>query len=223
MATQSEHGRLIAAAAKAALGPLGCKRKGQSRLWYSDERFWLICIEFQPSGWSKGSYLNVGPMWMWHPEANFGFSESPWVDGAGFIAFESADQFIPLVASMAERAAQEVLMRREQFKSLRHIYAHLMTRVGRNDWLLYDATIAAGLVGDTATASQLFGFLEHWSTHGYDWEERPKSRGAALAKLLDDPVKFRTAVLTFIAEARAHMNLPPEPDLWRTMGSIDEA
>ena len=51
MAKQNEHGRLIAAAAKAARAPLGCKRKGQSRLWFSDERYWLITVEFQPSGW----------------------------------------------------------------------------------------------------------------------------------------------------------------------------
>jgi hypothetical protein len=49
MSKQNEHGKLIAAAAKAALLPLGCRRKGQSRCWYSDERFWYIFIEFQPS------------------------------------------------------------------------------------------------------------------------------------------------------------------------------
>ena len=65
MAKQNEHGKLIAAAAKAALLPLGCRRKGQSRCWYSDERFWCIFIEFQPSGWSKGSYLNAAATWLW--------------------------------------------------------------------------------------------------------------------------------------------------------------
>jgi hypothetical protein len=39
MSTQNEHGKLIAAAAKKALLPLGCVRKGQSRVWYSDQRF----------------------------------------------------------------------------------------------------------------------------------------------------------------------------------------
>ena len=74
MAKQNEHGRLIAAAAKAALAPLGCKRKGQSRFWYSDQRFWIISIEFQPSGWAQGSYLNVGENWLWYPGAFWGFS-----------------------------------------------------------------------------------------------------------------------------------------------------
>jgi hypothetical protein len=66
MATQNEHGRLIAAAAKAALLPLGCRRIGQSRVWYSDERFWAVSIEFQPSAWRKGSYLIVGVTLFWY-------------------------------------------------------------------------------------------------------------------------------------------------------------
>jgi hypothetical protein len=77
MAQTNEHGRIIAAAAKAALLPLGCKRKGQSRLWYSDQRFWVITVEFQPSGWSKGCYLNVGVKWLWNLGRGLDFSDRP--------------------------------------------------------------------------------------------------------------------------------------------------
>jgi hypothetical protein len=55
------HDRIIADAAKAALGPLGFKRKGRSRTWLADHGWWLTVVEFQPSAWSKGSYLNVWP------------------------------------------------------------------------------------------------------------------------------------------------------------------
>ena len=105
MAKQNEHGRLIAAAAKAALAPLGCKRKGQSRLWFSDERYWLITVEFQPSGWSRGSYLNVRPQWLWlRLGANDHFPRP-----TDYIEFENAEQFIPLIENMAAIAAQTVL------------------------------------------------------------------------------------------------------------------
>jgi hypothetical protein len=50
MAKASEHGRIIASAAKAALAPLGCLRRGQSRIWQDDHRYWAINVEFQPSG-----------------------------------------------------------------------------------------------------------------------------------------------------------------------------
>src|SRR2546426_11816134 len=106
MGKPNEHGRLIAAAAKTALLPLGCRRKGQSRLWYSDQRFWIISIEFQPSAWSKGSYLNVGAAWLWHARTGFGFDAGYRV--ADFISFESQEQFAPLIEQMAARASQEV-------------------------------------------------------------------------------------------------------------------
>ena len=99
MAKQNEHGRLIAAAAKAALAPLGCRRVGQSRTWISDQRYWLIVIEFQPSGWSKGSYLNVGAMWPWYARKGLFFHAGYRV--ADFIPFENREQFGPLIMGLA--------------------------------------------------------------------------------------------------------------------------
>ena len=73
MSAANAHGRIIAAIAKARLEPLGCQRKGRSRFWFSDERFWLIGIEFQPSSSSRGTYLNVGANWLWYPKRYFSF------------------------------------------------------------------------------------------------------------------------------------------------------
>ena len=42
------------------------RRVGRPRCRVSDERYWLFMRgEFQPSAWSKGSYLNVRPSWLW--------------------------------------------------------------------------------------------------------------------------------------------------------------
>src|SRR6202000_1719294 len=38
--------------------PLGLERRGRSRTWIDDQRWYAIVVEFQPSGFSKGSYLN---------------------------------------------------------------------------------------------------------------------------------------------------------------------
>ncbi len=65
MAQTNEHGRIIAAVAKSALAPLGFRRKGASRVWLADHGFWLDVVEFQPSGFSKGSYCNVAVHWLW--------------------------------------------------------------------------------------------------------------------------------------------------------------
>ncbi|OZA89375.1 MAG: hypothetical protein B7X76_04375, partial [Azorhizobium sp. 39-67-5] len=114
MAKQNEHGRLIATAAKAALAPLGLRRVGQSRCWISDERYWTIWAEFQPSAWSKGSYLNVRPNWLWLRYGANDHHPRP----ADFISFESVEQFKPPIENMASIAAQSVIAMRERFRSL---------------------------------------------------------------------------------------------------------
>jgi hypothetical protein len=58
---------VIAEVAKQVLAPLGVKRKGRSRTWLDDHGWWLGIVEFQPSSWGAGSYLNVGPEFLWQP------------------------------------------------------------------------------------------------------------------------------------------------------------
>jgi len=54
------HSKIIADAAKRNLAPIGLTRKGRSRVWLDDRGWYVTVVEFQPSGFSKGSYLNVG-------------------------------------------------------------------------------------------------------------------------------------------------------------------
>jgi len=113
MAKASEHGRIIAAAAKAALAPLGCTRRGQSRIWQDDLRYWAINVEFQPSGWSKGSYLNIHVAWLWTVTHGYQFSYR----AGSFVAFETVEQFTPLVTQLAAVAEAEVQKIRARFKT----------------------------------------------------------------------------------------------------------
>jgi len=208
MAKQNEHGRLIAAAAKAALAPLGCKRKGQSRLWYSDQRFWVISIEFQPSAWSKGSYLNVGATWLWHARPGFGFDMGYRV--ADFVPFENADQFGPSVAGMAARAAKEVIALRERFRSVADVYRYLVPLATSDGWRLYHAAVAAGLVGDVDTAHRLFQQFEAWAVSP-QWQTKLQTECVKLAGLLNEPIIYRSAVLDIIEQRRQLIGLPSDP------------
>jgi hypothetical protein len=214
MAKQNEHGRLIAAAAKTALAPLGCKRKGQSRLWISDERYWLITVEFQPSAWSKGSYLNVRPGWLWlRLGANDSFPRP-----ADYIEFENAEQFAPLIENMATIAAQTVLAFRARFRTLRDINRYFAERITGDGWPVYRAAVTAGLIGDLATAQRLFSRMEIWDTKNWEpWMEL-KAESAAMAALLNEPEQFRSALLATITSKRDVFRLPPDP---QCLGSMD--
>lgn len=217
MATASEHGKIIAAAAKAALTPIGCFRKGRSRVWYSDQRYWLIAVEFQPSGWSKGSYLNVFVRWLWNESRGYSIGYRP-VD---FVPFKSAEQFAPQIASMAHVAAREIEKQRERFGSFGRIYQYLLAHSHRDDWPKYHAAVAAGLIGEIPTARRLFDEMAAWETYGYEWQEKLKAHSAALAGLLDRPAQFRSAVLTIISRRREIMRLPPDPHCLDALDSTD--
>jgi len=207
MAKQNEHGKLIAAAAKAALLPLGCRRKGQSRCWFSDERFWYIFIEFQPSAWSKGTYLNVSPIW---------FFLQPWGGEAAhrlgnYIKFESIEQFAPLIEVAAHRVAAEVVSLRSKFRTLLDIHRFF---AGNLSWSgnIYRAAITAGLVGDFALARQLFARIKGLdpAKHGSQLKTI-QQECAAMSMLLDDPAAYRSAILEKIEARRRERGFPPDP------------
>jgi hypothetical protein len=181
MATTNEHGKLITNAARAALLPLGCSQIGRSRSWISDERFWVILIEFQPSGWSKGSYLNVGACWLWRVRKDFAFDCGYRI--GDFIPFKTTEQFAPLIAGHAALAAREVCALRERFKTLTQVHRQLMSCISRGGWTLYHAAVASGLVGDVAEARRLFRDFEVWAGSP-TWQTKLRSETALLASLL---------------------------------------
>jgi hypothetical protein len=206
LARASEHGRIIAAVATAALAPIGCIRKGHSRVWYSDQRYWLIGVEFQPSGWSKGSYLNVRVAWLWKDSYGYDLGDRP----MDFVPFENAEQFTPRIVEMAQIAAREVHKQREHFQSFDKIYRYLLDNSHHDSWPKYNAAIAAALAGDFAISRQLFDHLAAWTTYGYEWQEKLKADSRALADLLSSPAQFRAAVLEKIQRRRKLMRLQPD-------------
>ena len=213
MAKLEDHNSLIASAAKAALSPLGCQRKGKSRIWYADQRFWIIVIEFQPSSFSKASYLNVGAMWLWYAKDYFTFDEGHRIPGH-YVSFENVGQFRPLAEKLAVRAAQEVETVRAKFTRLSDIYRHLLDRIAQlkqeDSVRQYHAAVAAGLVGDIATARQLFQKVAKWQvTPG---EHTFLDSAVTLLPLLDDPVRYRSAVAAIVTDCRARLKLVPDPD-----------
>jgi len=157
MPEPTEHGRQLAAAARRILSPLGCEQLGRSRTWIADQRFWVIVIEFQPSSFSKGSYLNVGASWLWHVKNYWSFDHGSRVEG--FKPFRDEHQFAIMAEELALRAAEEVEALRTRFASLPAIGHELTPKSDASAWPVYHAAVAAGLAGDVATARRLFDRL----------------------------------------------------------------
>src|SRR5215469_1402855 len=100
------HTQLLTLAAKRVLRPFGLIQKGRSHTWLADQGWWLAVIEFQPSGWSRGSYLNVGCMWLWNVKGHLSFDMGYRVNE--FHPFESEQQFGPVAQRLVEQARDEV-------------------------------------------------------------------------------------------------------------------
>lgn len=205
---QNEHGRLIAAAGKRHLSLLGLKRKGQSRIWRSDHGFWIINVEFQPSGWSGGSYLNVGAQWLWREWGSGGISFDYGYRVANFVPFETSEQFEPEAERLAIQAAEEVQRLRRVCQPLSSTAEFLSGQVHmwpQHRWTS-DAAIALGLVGDIERSHLMFQAIPDFLNTD---EEADKLRGiiADLQCSLSTPERFEASVADVVNRQRGRNKL----------------
>lgn len=208
---QASHDRLIAVAAKAALGALDFRRKGRSRLWFADFGWWLAVVEFQPSSWSKGSYLNVGAHWLWGEMGCISFDFGGRL--SEFEAYRSDAQFALVADRLARMAELEARRLIQTFSSLenasevllREVRASRPTGAGHPAWSQYHAGVASALVGRSLDASEMFAAIL----------DRPalkdsKVHEAALrmAQLMPRPMDFKREICALITQQRAALRLP---------------
>lgn len=114
------HDKIIKKAAKEILSPIGMFQKGQSRCWLDDNGWYIIQVEFQPSSWSKGAYLNVGISFLWEKSEalndtlsfDFGYREK------GHVEFKGNEyDFYKKMLELSVYAKEKVLFYRK-FKDL---------------------------------------------------------------------------------------------------------
>jgi hypothetical protein len=113
---QPPHTRLLTAAGRRILRPLGLHQRGRSRLWLDDHGWWLVVVHFEPLNWGEGSFLKVRAMWLWEEKDYFSYDYGQEIEGC--IRFEDEAQFAPLADRLAQRAADEVCRLRALFRSV---------------------------------------------------------------------------------------------------------
>lgn len=204
-----DHNKLIKAAAKKALKPLGLRQQGNSRAWYDDHGWWAIVAEFQPSSWSAGSYLNVAVSWMFYEHHYWSYDIGGRVEGfrsaAGKLDFESAAN------DLAAQAVRHVLEFRERYRNLDEMYAHYRSTIEhRGSWPDYYAGILAGLRNDWKTAESHFQLVVNASA-ATTWHRALQYRCRDLIYLLNEPARFRDSVLGIVLRCRASRSLGEMP------------
>ena len=226
MSVRHPHTKLIDARAREVLRPIGIKQKGRSRTWYDDQGWWAGLIEFQPSDWTRGSYLNVGVQWLWDTHwdtlAAFMYPDSYEVrvpiPGEGqLLKYMSDEQFATLVEKMVDRAAERAADFRKLFCDVEAAAKVLAAceQVERK----VDAGIALGLVGDREGARQRFDqFLEYDASeeaqeYRGDWEDARADRVRELRAQVNHTKRFRALIAEDIRGVRAAAKLDPDASL----------
>lgn len=204
------HDRLIADAAKAVLKPLGFQRKGRSRLWFADHSWWLAVVEFQPSAWSKGSYLNVAAHWLWMDVSTISFDFGGRLES--FEEYASDEQFAAAAARLAASAAEEAQRLTAKFNSLDATAKVLLTEArtqasrppGHPGWMAYNAGVVAGLVGRTDDAMEMFRKVLDAPTNPTSVLHRAAER---MSELATERARLEREVVSIIEHKRGPLGL----------------
>lgn len=218
MPSSPSHNRILALAAKAALGPIGCRQRGRSRVWLDDHGWWLGVVEFQPSSWARGSYLNVAATFLWHASGalSFDFAVGDNCRKHSFLEFQDEEQFEVIAHQLARRAAAEIEALRTQLCSIQAASTALGKLPGSPVYCHYHAAVAAALVGDVDLAQDQFARLARERVHA-PWVSALQAKARLFADAMDSRDSVRHQVGLEIQEARRQLKLPlveTGSDLW---------
>ena len=198
-------------AARQTLRPLGLVQRGRSRTWLSDQAWWVIAVEFQPSGWSRGSYLNVGCMWLWDVKPHISFDEGSRIEP--FAGFESEEQFRPIAANMVQKAVERVNHYRSQFPTIHAVSDYYIQHVPTGLWPMFNAGIAHGLSGRADVGNRLLRRCADGTAEDAEWAREVRSDAKQIAMLIEDKGRFRRLVSQRVRETRELQKLPSRPEV----------
>lgn len=205
--SEQAHSKLLKEASRTFLGPLGLIQKGRSLTWLDDKGWWLCVVEFQPSGFSKGSYLNVGCMWLWQEQDDLSFDEGYRVER--FAPFENPDQFRAIARKLATRAAVEVERYRSTFQTVLQVSDYYLQRNPTEFWPSFHAAVACGVAGRPLPARRFFAQMLD-SRDERDWVKSAQTEAAQLNSIVDKTDVFRSAVWETVIRTRKNLKLPKE-------------
>lgn len=117
MEDKNIHSNIIKQVCKELLIPLGVFQKGTSRLYLDDNEYFFTAIEFQPSSWNSGTYLNIGLTFLWNNDPSdtiyFSFSRQPAARYGKFVEYINETQFRKEITKLVNTAKDEILFYRK--------------------------------------------------------------------------------------------------------------
>jgi hypothetical protein len=200
-----QHTKILNRVAREVLKPIGVKRKGQSRTWLDDNDWWVTVIEFQPSSWSKGTFLNVGVNFQWYPKDYYSFDIG--YREAGFVEYVSDEQFELTARKFVEIARNKVLQIRERLSTPESAKEYVIDSykvLGLTLWGEYNQGVACLIASDE---QQALVYLNQIVDDNYDteWAKELRNFTIGLIKLVQsgqDYINFLNQVINKTREMK---------------------
>jgi hypothetical protein len=202
----------ITESAREVLRPLGMFQKGRPRIWLADNTWWMVVVEFQTGGMSKGFYLNVGCMWLWNVKSYLSFDEGYRVDK--FHRFESASELTAVAEQVSQRAADEVLRYQSLFPSIRAVSDYYLRHPPPDSfWPEFNAAIAHVLSGRDKVGAALLSRKIGKMNTSIEWQKNAALDAELLLAEIPFPDRFKERIEDRILQSRKLHNLQPAEEV----------
>lgn len=203
MEREINHNKIINRAAKELLKPCGLFQKGQSRLWIDDNGWFLIIVEFQPSAWDKGTYLNVAIHYLWDKKDylsfDYGHRENEFVTYNG-----DETEFYSEMILLSKKALSKV----EEYRNFRDIFyakEKIINYNGRASLSceLYNKMMICGLLKDTQAKVFYKKLEDNTKNSQLGWEkEYYIELSEKIAPIIADTERFYEYIISKIKSQR---------------------
>lgn len=197
------HNKIINQAARKVLKPCGLFQKGQSRLWIDDNGWFLILVEFQPSAYDKGSYLNVAVHYLWGYKDYLSFDYGHRVNE--FVAYDGDEnKFYSEMIKLSDKALDKVKDYR-RFNDMLCAKENILIYNGHASLSheLYNKMMICGLVKDEKAKMFYKKLHENTKYSQLGWEkEYYEELTENISPIIADNDKFQEYIVCKIQKSR---------------------
>ena len=203
MIENPDHNKIIKKTARAVLSTMGLIQKGQSRTWIDDNGWYFTVVEFQPSAYGKGSYLNIGIHFLWSKHDYLSYDIGGREDG--FAEFDGDEsKFYSDMLSFAEKCSVLVQQYR-LFKKESHAKEYILKNkiTYSSSWDLYHKMMICGLTKDHEAVFYFQSLVDKtaFSTVPYEMEIY-RELTQNMMKIIKDTDRLYEYVCTKIEQTR---------------------
>lgn len=210
---QNECDRIIQNAARTILTEEGLFQKGRSRVWIDDNGWFLTIVEFQPSGFTKGSYLNVAIHYLWGEKNYFTHDYGGRIEELRVFSGD-AELFSAEMLEMAKTAISQVREYRK-FHDLKYAKRRVLkAKAAHKTHELYNKLMMCGLCKDYASRKYFRLLLKKLEHIDHSWEREIREElTEQIMPVIDDPQAMHAYVVAKILRQR---------DFWRDQSGMDQ-